>query len=547
MESLSPPALIMFIDLNAYDGPADVHADVAVVGGGAAGLTLACKLLTAGKSVIVLEAGGADFEEATQALYAGADLGMPYYPLEDSRLRFLGGTTNIWGGRSVPLQPIDFQQRDWVPHSGWPIAFDELTDYYRTAHDDLELGDYDYSDELWSGLDQRAPDFAEDVFSTMFWRFDEQRERFASMVGGSLEAHDQCRVFLHANVTHLAATANADGLAGLTATSLGGRSIKVHADDYVLATGAVENARLLLAANDVESAGIGNRFDQVGRYFMEHPHARLATVAADDSALAFAVWAAFRKRFRSAGGVPIAPILLPSSELQAREGILNTGLTFKLQRSVDRGVPLNRRLYLTLKHELNPTKAGRTLWHSYRITKATLQRLLRYRFEQARTGLGLVGLHVMVRAEQAPNPLSRVQLSQQRDALGTPQADLNWQLNAQDTQTLQVLARVLDEEFTRLGVGRVKRASWLRDIEPNGVSAWPIDASVGNHPIGGYHHMGTTRMSADPQSGVVDADCRVHGYSNLYMAGSSVFPTSGWANPTLTILALSHRLADRLS
>ena len=149
----------MLIDLTTYDGPADVHADVAVVGGGAAGLTLARELLGAGKKVVVLEGGGADFDEATQALYAGADLGMEYYPLEDSRLRFLGGTTNIWGGRCVPLQPIDFETRNWVPHSGWPVSYQELDVYYQQAHADLQLGDYDYSTELWAGLNTRAPDF----------------------------------------------------------------------------------------------------------------------------------------------------------------------------------------------------------------------------------------------------------------------------------------------------------------------------------------------------------------------------------------------------
>ena len=113
----------MLIDLKTYDGPTDVHADVVVVGGGAAGLTLTRELLAGGKTVVVLESGGTDFDEGVQALGAGADLGMEYYPLEDSRLRFLGGTTNIWGGRSVPLCPIDFEYRDWVPHSGWPISY----------------------------------------------------------------------------------------------------------------------------------------------------------------------------------------------------------------------------------------------------------------------------------------------------------------------------------------------------------------------------------------------------------------------------------------
>jgi len=535
----------MLIDLATYDGPADVHADVAVVGGGAAGLTVARELLDAGKRVVILEGGGADFEEATQALYAGADLGMEYYPLEDSRLRFLGGTTNIWGGRCVPLQPIDFENRPWVPHSGWPVTHEQMGTYYEQAHADLQLGDYDYSDELWAGLDSRAPDFDELMFETMFWRFDEQRERFASLVPKYLAGNSNCQVFLHANVTALAANPGASALKGLTATSLVGRSINVFAKNYVLATGAIENARLLLAANDVESEGIGNQNDQVGRYFMEHPHARIATVDHEDSMIAYAVWAAFRKRFRP-NAHPIAPVLLASRELQASEQILNTALTFKLQRPAERGAPINRRLYLSLKHQLNPTKTGRALWHGYRAGKAALQRSLRDRFERTRVAMGLTQLHIMVRAEQAPNPASRVVLAKECDALGTPQADLDWQLNGQDTHTLQVLNTVLEKEFRRLGVGKLQVAQWLQGLESGQVTAWPIDSSVGNHPIGGYHHMGTTRMSADPRQGVVDANCRVHGYENLYVAGSSVFPTGGWANPTLTIIALARRLGSHL-
>ena len=148
----------------------------------------------------------------------------------------------------------------------------------------------------------------------------------------------------------------------------------------------------------------------------------------------------------------------------------------------------------------------------------------------------------MARAEQAPNPASRVQLSKRLDALNKPLADLNWHLGELDKHTLIGLTDVLGQELQRLGVGKLSASSWL----DNASLEWPVDESIGNHPIGGYHHMGTTRMSLDPAHGVVDADCRVHGYENLFVAGSSVFTTGGWANPTLTILALTDRLADHL-
>jgi choline dehydrogenase-like flavoprotein len=174
--------------------------------------------------------------------------------------------------------------------------------------------------------------------------------------------------------------------------------------------------------------------------------------------------------------------------------------------------------------------------------RAWVQRELRETVERWRARLGITGLHVIVRAEQAPNPDSRVLLSSERDALGVPRANLDWRLGAQDKHTVAMFAATLDEELRRLGIGELRSSDWLHDPDPR----WPVDPTVSNHPIGGYHHMGTTRMSAVPAHGVVDADCRVHEYANLYIAGSSVFTTSGWANPTLTILALALRLAAHL-
>ena len=533
----------MLVDLEHYDGPEQIDADTCVVGGGAAGVALTRQLIAEGKQVCLLEAGGSDFEDATQDLYEGDNLGMPYYPVRESRLRFFGGTTNIWGGRCVPMQPMDFERRAWVPHSGWPIGIDDLEPHYLRAHKRLDLGEYVYDDRLWQRSRHKAPEFSPELFNTLFWRFDQKNERFGRGLLEELARSPNCRCVLHANVTHIQAATSATGVEYLRAQSLTGKRVRVRADNYVLACGAIENARLMLSSNDVQSNGIGNDQDQVGRYFMEHPHARFATLDTGNEkrarAAAFALWRAYTKQFSR---VPIAPLVVPSPQLQQREQLLNTGFTFKLQRPPERGAPLNRRLYLSLKHELNPTSRGRAMWRLYRSGKTVLQRTVRHRFEQARVSLGQTGLHVMARAEQAPNPASRVQLSSQRDALGQPLADLNWQLGELDKQTLVGLSRVLRAEMGRMGLGELNASPWLSEA---GLQ-WPVDNSIGNHPIGGYHHMGTTRMSTDPARGVVDADCRVHGYRNLYVAGSSVFTTGGWANPTLTLLALTDRLGGHL-
>ena len=329
---------------------------------------------------------------------------------------------------------------------------------------------------------------------------------------------------------------------------LGGQRARVSATAYVLACGGIENARLLLASRDVESGGIGNRHDQVGRYFMEHPHGRLGRM---HSAGAYAIWNSFRKRFPAhashegrspGGGTPIAAVLAPAPALQRELGILNTALTFKWQRDPRRGMHAARRLVQNLKQQLDPNRKNRHLWHVYRRLSSRYQRHLAATLTHAQAHLPGHRLNVMIRAEQAPNPESRIRLSERKDALGCPLADLDWQLGKQDKYTLQQLSLTLEAELSRLRLGHFEAEPWLDDES----LAWPVDATVGNHPIGGYHHMGTTRMSTNPESGVVDKDCAVHGYQNLFVAGSSVFSTGGWANPTLTILALAHRLKDHL-
>ena len=527
----------MLHDLNDYPDNAELACDIAIVGGGAAGITLARHLAGQGVEVCLVESGGRDFEAATQDLAAGPDCGDPYYALVDARLRFLGGTTNIWGGRCARFEAIDFEARPWVPLSGWPLTLEDLEPWYAQAARDFGLpagaaAACGWHDEtaLRQGLDGD--------FVTRCWHFDNERERFNAVRMDDLFAAGDVRVLLHANVTRIRIAREANRVEGLELASLGGRRARLVARHYVLAAGGIENARLMLASDDVESAGVGNRHDQVGRCFMEHPHARAGRL---EPRAGFALWAAFQRR-QGTDGNEIAAVLLPAPALQREAGILNTAFTFKLQRDSAQGVALHKRLYNDLKHQLAPTRANRALWHRYRALRRFIQHHVRQRVESVRFARGVKRVNVMVRAEQAPNPDSRVRLAAERDALGMRRAALEWRLGELDKRTVAVMVERLGALLVARGIGRLEPAAWLRESG----TAWPVDATVGNHAIGGYHHMGTTRMSAAPVRGVVDRDCRVHGYANLYVAGSSVFPTASWANPTLTIVALAHRLGDHL-
>jgi choline dehydrogenase-like flavoprotein len=533
----------MLIDLRKDNGaPVDAgdafRADVCIIGAGAAGLSLARRLVQRGHEVCLLESGGLDFEQETQDLYRGANVGMPYYDLDQSRLRFFGGTVAIWGGRCALLDPIDFEHRDWVPHSGWPIGRADLDAYYRQANDQLELGEFNYEHDIWSALGVADPGFDPDKIDAELWRFDETMERFAASRARDLIEAPNLRVLIHANAVKLQAGADARTIEHVEVRPLRGVPRQVRARHFILASGTIENARLLLASNDVEAAGIGNRHDLVGRFFMEHPAGRIGKV---ETAQPFELWAALQKRFMREGP-PLAPALRLGDAAQREHRALNSIVTFKLQRDPSRGVALGNRLYHNLKHSIAPSRGGRALDHAYRAIRSWIHRSVRNNVERLRARAGLTGLYLITRGEQAPNPDSRILLSSERDALGNRRADLAWQLSDIDKHTARVFARVFDEELRRLGKGRVVPSAWLAEPGPQ----WPIDPTVGNHPFANYHQMGGTRMSASPAQGVVDADCRVHGYANLFVSGGSVFPTGGWANPTLTIIALALRLGDHL-
>jgi len=528
----------MLADFHDLSDESELAGDVCIVGAGAAGVTLARRLDSAGFEVCLLESGGLDFDAGSQALYQGAVVGRPYHPLAESRLRFFGGTTAIWGGRCVPLDPVDFESRPGIAATGWPIGHADLADYYHRAAQIFDLPFATFDEALWAETSAAPPPFDRKRLRTGFWQFDDAYWRFGIDNCRDLVASHRTRVVLHANVVEIATDETAGHVTGLLLASLTGRRGWARARHYVLACGGIENPRLLLASNRIAREGLGNGYGLVGRCFMEHPRARIAELKLADPAN---FWSAFRKQFTHRGQ-KLIPALRLAETVQRCEGVLNTAATVKFQRRPESGVPVSQAVYEAIRKHRPPNRLMRRLWRGYRRGNDLLQAWAERPLRRAQLKRGIGHLYLIARAEQAPNPSSRVILQRDQDALGVPKTALDWRLSEIDTRTLRILVETVDLELRRLGLGCAEPAQWLQE----GGTDWPVDATIGRHPIGGYHHMGTTRMAANPRHGVVDADCRVHSVDNLYIAGSSVFPTSGWANPTMTIVALSLRLADHL-
>lgn len=517
----------MFQDFRSGEDGAVIETDICVIGGGAAGITLALGLADSRRAVCMVESGGLDFDPVTQALYEGAVVGGPFPALDQVRLRYFGGTTNHWDGHCRPLDPIDFERRPWVPYSGWPITRQDLDPYYARAQPILELGPYQYETEAWQEALPGLFAFRPERIYNSLWQHSPPT-RFGERYRDALGRAENIRVLLNANAVEIVANEGATAVTEVRLKTLDGKAGSVRPRVVVLATGGIENARLLLASSRVMKAGLGNGNDLVGRFFLEHPHALIAFAVGTVDTKRHAVYFDEAVVPTPTGPVAIRSGASLSETLQREHRLLNANVNIGYGFDRSEG-------YLTLRSVVKALGNGELpdgLGGAVLAMAGDLDGLAAGLFRRiTNENVFWFGANT----EQAPNPDSRITLDGERDALGMPRVRLDWRLLPLEKRTTRFACRLVGEELARLGVARMRMDPWL--LAEDGT--W---RELGVR----YHHMGTTRMSDDPKHGVVDRDCRVHGIANLYVAGSSVFPTTGYANPTFTICALALRLADHL-
>ncbi len=508
----------MLIDFRSPEVATEIRCDICIVGAGAAGITLALALADSGLDVRVIESGGLEPDDATQALYDGESAGMENASPIGCRVRYFGGTTSRWQGWCAPLRDIDFTERSWVAHSGWPISKSDLDPYYARAWPLCEV-----TPEGEPETRAALPTFDPAKVDIGFWHCSPPT-RFGNTYRERLEHAEHVSVMLNCNAIAIETDSHAASVRQLRVAALNGKTGTVAAQAFVLACGGMENTRLLLQTDEIDSAGLGNRSGTLGRFFTQHIEVVGAQVQATDSMQ-------LKKAFEQHQSDAVRAHLATSSQVQQSQHLLNTGFSFGSPQQYSAAYWALRSMWRDIASGQWPDEFGEKV-HSVAtdIDSVVEDVFVTRRRAPPYLNLGVYG-------EQTPNPDSRIGLATATDPFGKRRIRVDWRLSAADRQSIRQSTQIVAEELGRMRIGRVKLADWLSTDD----APWP-------QPIwGGCHHMGTTRMSHDAKTGVVNADCRLHDVDNLYIAGSSVFPTGGYVPPTLTLIALALRLSDHLT
>ncbi|AZL57753.1 hypothetical protein EI545_02170 [Tabrizicola piscis] len=540
--------------------------DLIIVGSGPAGLTIAHSLRASPFRIAILESGGIEPTKDIEALNEIVSVGHRRANPESVRRRCVGGTSTIWTGRCGMFDAIDYVRRDWLTTSGWPIDIDDMAGQVRRAGDLLgltpNLSVTHALRDLRQPVDSRA--WNADLLSPVVWQFSVRdgqasTEHFANSMDspadelailrhsgrktpvdfgrahvGWIRQSETVFLFTHATVHEVLAEDTGKMVSGLLVRGPDGRIRKLTASRVVLACGGIDNTRLLLASRSSKPAGLGNDHDQVGRYLTDHTFTEFRSFGPGAARL-------LRRRFatrlyRQSGAVQSYSFgLRLSPALQRREGLLNASVHLVEFGSRTNPLASIASGVRSLRGDRNLVEAANSIVQGLAHPVALCENVAD-RFVLGRTALNHPDRTVMGGSvEQLLNPDSRIRLSDRTDRFGMPLPEIDWRLSELEYRTAARFREILANEISRLGMEAGNGASW------NDFESWREDLIDLAHP------MCTTRMSDDPATGVVDANCQVHGVEGLFVAGGSVFSTPGHMNPTQMIVALALRLAEHLN
>lgn len=512
-------------DARTDDVGATLSAPICIFGAGIAGITLARELSMRFDNILLIESGGLDYSDEAMDLYTAENIGLPYYDLTACRLRYFGGTGNHWAGYCRSNDPISYEARPDLGIPAWPISFEEMQPYVSRAAKLLGISDDFFNPaallapQNWGDAVEKTA-AAQDFFLAVNQIADIDYIRFADRFGADIIASNRIHLVTDLSALELVASEDGGSIVAANCRTLTGKDVRVTSDCFVLACHTIENARLLLASNRQEPAGLGNGHDLVGRNFMEHPYINASILAVPDG-----FPEALVRSLANAQNRFVCLSLRP--EIMQRESTLAYNCFFSTRiGNSEIGRALDR-----LRDGWDGT--GQTLSDA-RAVVSDPGFLMGAVKDTLGWGEGMSFLVLEQMIEQSPNPESRVVLSPtERDALGQPRANLDWRLNDLDLHTFRTGQEFVVRELGALGLGRVRVEEITHEL-------------LAERVVGHYHHYGTTRMGETERTGVVDKNLRLFGKDNLSILGGSVFPGAGSHGPTMHIIAMAYRLADRL-
>lgn len=517
----------MILDFERDYCPAET--DIVVIGAGVVGITLAVELARSGRQVVLCEAGGRTVETASLALNEAVVVGRPHAGISEGRARLLGGTSTLWGGQLIAFRDIDFAARPWLGLDPWPINGVELAPWYEAALQPFGLPQYGKDcDAVWERLKLSAPTFGEDVdFVMTRWL---REPNVARHFAADLKSNPNLTVLVHACAVGF--ENDDDKIKAVTLSSPTGKRGSLAGKVFINACGTIEANRLMLATAHANPAlpWAGNVW--LGRAFQDHLDLRIADVEPID-----------RKRFADTfdniflDGFKYTPKVVLSQSAQKTAKVSNVGGVFLFESSLSEHLG-NVKIFLrALRNGVIPPNLKTLPGHFSALAKVWWPLVMRYLRDNRAFNPADLGIGLRAHCEQVPDPDSRITLSSSRvDTHGVPLAVLDWRVDPTVIDAMAEFGRSVGAALEAKGLARLR-------IDPRLVSR---DQALLDDTRDTNHHCGGLRMAGSAAEGVVDAQLRVHGTKNLYVAGAAVFPSSSFANPTFTAMALAMRLAHHL-
>lgn len=549
----------MKINTQSLSNEQEIVSDVVIIGAGPSGISIADEWLQYDYTVNVLESGSEKASYDTQQLSTGQLSGHLYEAMESTHIRQVGGTANHlilkltdqqYGYRYTPMQAIDFEERAYLPYSGWPITKSDLDPYYARVQQKCEIGDYHYSAQHWLRNNDTLLPLPEDQIETSVFLFGPTR-KFNHDFPLSVSQSKHVNLYTNATVVELICEASGDAIQAALVKTFDGKQILFKGKHFVIAANALQTPRLLLNSRQhaKHPNGIGNQHDNVGRYYMDHSLLPSGNFVPHD--LTYINKMGFYDMHGVDGTTVLGRLLLTESFKRQHKLLNFAAILFPMswnQKDLDAMYSLEvLKTHFRWHWKERPKDFGQHLWNVFQGRK----RLFRAIVEKVKYGVPiLVGLgnggwsrarhnerkygrlELLALVEQSPNPENRITLIDEKDALDYCKIKARYTWADSDIENYKQTIEYMGNAIVATGLGRY----------------FPPEAPIEEIKKGnGLHHMmGTTRMSKRPEDGVVDQDCKVHGMKNLFIASSATFTTGSFVNPTLTNLALGLRIVDHI-